>query len=729
MKKFYLICTAVMAMFATTAQADRILFTENYEVGGVPATWTINGGTGSIAGDSEGKYFSFALGSSNGRSANCFWGESIFDPVKEGLTEYSVYVEFQFQAFGNNQYNGEFAIFSGEGCASSNGSGTDFAGDNKGVWAHYSALTPNTLFSLAQNSAEISAMETKDPTVWFINGDSTDVFNPTAGTWYALSLNVNVATGEVAYSLEDFDGTVSKKGSKTLAEGASNLASGIFLMDARYQSVINVDNIKVTIPGDYANNPVIALTGLNMEERTYTISFLEGETLHVVNTDGTEATVGYFDSETPGTYVVKTTTSGTLKAYTTVGELISETVEQEVTCEAIVLPAPTYAIVSAEEGYAKTYQFTIDNSAVEMNPEIFMDFAFKSDNGTDDFVLENQNTGASVNVPSKGILTITTKAIGYSNGSSTVENDTEYEALYDIDFQHMTGEALTEKGFVKLENINEAAMGGEHDWTARMRMYLQIATGEKDDEGNDVYALYPVYGPDEKANGGTIRGEEKTGKEILDGYKNANGWTLDGRTYASIETGETIERYLIEPSNLTEEKAHSLFAPLYTWNTASDGSDVAAVKINIGIGLINVGNVGDGQTGKMANNFALGVDGLTDDELIVVSKINGYGAGSIHPQFPAGTEFSAAKEEYKAMHLGGISEIYKGTQTFNLYRIDTALNRVVVLALKGSTAIQTVGMQTVSDKNAPVYNLNGVQMSGALKKGVYIKQGKKFVVK
>lgn len=103
--------TAMLALFATTAKADRILFSENYEAGGVPATWTINGGTGSIAGDAEGKYFSFALGQSNGRSAHCFWGEGIFDPVKEGLTEYAVSIDFQYQAFGNNQYNGEFAVF------------------------------------------------------------------------------------------------------------------------------------------------------------------------------------------------------------------------------------------------------------------------------------------------------------------------------------------------------------------------------------------------------------------------------------------------------------------------------------------------------------------------------------------------------------------------------------------------------------------------------------------
>ena len=63
MRKFYFLCTAMLLMFATSVKADRILFQENYETGGIPSTWTYaaeagknNGAT--IAGDSEGHYFS-----------------------------------------------------------------------------------------------------------------------------------------------------------------------------------------------------------------------------------------------------------------------------------------------------------------------------------------------------------------------------------------------------------------------------------------------------------------------------------------------------------------------------------------------------------------------------------------------------------------------------------------------------------------------------------------------
>lgn len=739
MRKFYFLCTAMLLMFATSVKADRILFSENYEAGSVPATWTVNGNAqktyATIAGDTEGKYLSFT-NTDNGRSAHCFWGEGIFDPVKEGLTEYTVSLDFQIQAFGNNQVNGEIAIFSGEGCASSNGAGTEFAGDQKGVWANYSLLTPNCLFGLAQDS-KIATKD--DPAHWFINGDSTDVIAPVAGTWYTLVLTVNVATKEVSYTLDDLDGTFHKAGSKTLAEDANVFASGLFLMGARYWSVTNVDNVKVSVPGDFANVPVIALTGLKDSERTYTITFLEGETLHVKGTDGSEKTIGYFDAgEVAGQYVITTTQSGTISAYTTAGTMTSETVTMEVDCNPIVLPSPTYAIISAAEGYEKTYQFTIDNTSVEMQPEIFMDFSFKSDNGTDDFVLTNQNNGAQVTLPSKGTLTVTTKALGYANGSTTIKNDMEFVVKYDIDIQHITADELLAKGFEKMDDLDSSTTSGESNWTARLRLYYDILTGEKDEEGNDLYTRYPVYG-----------------------YTKATVKQEDGTEVEKTFDYEPIQRYRYLQSKLNEETAHSLFAPLYVWygttgvdksyyeedgvtpkvDPAGNPGGTTNLQVKLGIGIVFSGQVNDAENYNpnsiayspiLINTTTMGVDGLTDEDMIVVSKIDNYGGGSVHPQFPAGTDPAAAKVEYKKMHLGATNSTCKGTETFTLYRVDTALNRVLVLSpsTSGIDEIFNADQKVISDHNAPIYNLNGVQVNAKnLKAGVYVKQGKKFIVR
>jgi hypothetical protein len=679
MRKFNFLLTALLALFTTTAHADRILYSENYETGGIPTTWTVNGNASktyaTIAGDTEGKYLSFT-NTDNGRSAHCFWGESIFDEVKQGLSEYSVSVDFQIQAFGNNQVNGEFAIFSGEGCASTNGQGNDFAGDNKSTWANYSLLTNNCLFAIAQDSK----VATKDdPTHWFVNGDSTDVVAPTAGTWYNLTLTVNVATREVSYVLKDLDGTFKKTGSKTMAEDASVFASGLFLLGARYWSVTNVDNINVSIPGDFANKPVIALTGINMAERTYTISFMQGETLHVTGTDGTENTISYFDGDPQGTYVYTTTTSGTLTAYTTAGTMTSEPVTMEVVCEPITLPEPSLTIVSASEGFSKTYQFNVDKSKIDLQPDVFFDFSFAADNGTDSFETPNQNNGAKVTLPSKGVLTIVTKATGYASSTTTLKNDIEFGVLYDIDFEHMTGAEIQERGFTTSEsNVND-------QWNTRGRLYYSYIKGT---EVGDTLKVYPY------------------------------GETLENNTF---------EEYEMLGSTVDEEKAHSIFSPVYVW------FDTVNLHMKTGVGLISPGRKGDDNSGAWVQNATLGVDGLTDEDFIVVGKITSYGT-SYNPEYKVteGYNEETAAAAYAKEHKYLTSEVYPGTSTFLLYRVDTSLARVLILREKSKITgiVELPYNKIVSDHNAPIYNLNGVQVDAKnLKKGVYVKQGKKFVVR
>jgi len=721
MRKFYFLCTAMLLMFATSVKADRILYQENYEVGSLPSTWTINGGTGSIAGDTEGKYMSFALGQNNGRSAHCLWGAGIYDEVMQTMTEYKVSIDFQIQAFGTNQYNGEIAVFSGDACEKTNG-------NKGGNWDPYNTVSPNCFFDISQDDANIKVMETKLPGQWFLMGNVDDKVNLTQGTWYTLVLNVNVNTREVAWTLDDLDNTFHKAGSKTMAEDANMYISGLYLMNARYQSVTNVDNIKVTIPGDYANTPVIALTGLKDSERTYTISFMEGETLHLTGTDGSQKTIGYYDTgEVLGQYVYTTTTSGTISAYTTVGTMTSETATMDVNCTPIVLPTPTYAIVSAAAGYEKVYQFTVDNSGVEMQPEIFMDFSFKSENGTDDFVLSNQNNGVKVTVPSKGTLTVTTKASGYASSTTSLMNDQSYEITQDIDLQHLTGADLLAKGFVAMDPLDSETTSGENNWTGRQRLYYQIENGGTDDEGKPTYDKYLVWGP-------------------------------------STVGGEPIQRYQYLQSNLNEETAHSLFAPLYLWygTTGVDPSitkyfeeDGVTPKVDHlghtagttnpkmyeGIGLCFSGNLGDGgdfytnstmtYAAIAVNNVTLGVDGLTSNDMILVSKITDYGSTSAHPQFPLGTDPAEAKNQYLASNLGESKQVISsGLETFQLYRVQDAITRVQVLSPGTSGIKDIVAGQVVSDHNAPIYNLNGVQVNAkSLKPGVYVKQGKKFIVR
>ena len=116
-----------------------------------------------------------------------------------------------------------------------------------------------------------------------------------------------------------------------------------------------------------------------------------------------------------------------------------------------------------------------------------------------------------------------------------------------------------------------------------------------------------------------------------------------------------------------------------------------------------------------------------------MNRVDNYGRGKTdYITIFADTEEEAIAQ-YNAENWApesGLSVI-KGTETFLLYRIDTALARVRTFVLQGESGIQVLPYnQIVSDHNAPIFNLNGVQVNAkSLKKGVYVKQGKKFIVR
>jgi hypothetical protein len=496
---------------------------------------------------------------------------------------------------------------------------------------------------------------------------------------------------------------------------------------------MQLDNLKLQVITSYdiANNPSVALTGVNNEERTYSITFQEEEVLHVKGTDGTETEVLYGDTE-GGVYKYTTTTSGTLEAWTTSGTATSEKESVIVDCNIIQLPKASVAITNAQAGFAKEYTISVSNEDVPTKPTLYVSYEYKDENGTIVKSAEEKFSGEKVAVDDKGTLTVTVVAMGFGSSVTSVTNDTEFEVKHLIDFQHMTVDDLTAKGFEDKGTLDAASGGGESTWTSGQRLYYRIATGETDDDGNPTWTNYPVYG--------------------------------------ASEAGLTpIQRYRFLQSKLTQEVAHTMFAPLYTWYyndgvvaTSCDengepltsdsaqpkGSDNMVhaiggsvnVQLFIGVGFVFPGVQGDAENYDPAGagygnirvqNATLGVDGLTDDEFIIVSKIGSYGGSSNHGDYPVGTDPETAKADWLSKDLGGYAEVYTGLQTFQLYRIDTAISRVTVLTPKNTTGIETINYnKVVSDQNAPVYNLNGVQVdSKNLTKGIYIKQGKKFVVR
>ena len=261
MRKLYMMMAVVGAfLYASTAAAGtRYLVKQDFESVKDPAAigWASpNLAAGmSIAGDEEGNYFQFDLGGNNGRSCNWIWGADLYtDQVPEGT--YHLEMEWCYKQGSNNQYGTQIRVISSDAAPQANNNDL-----SKGGW----------LFAITELDANRN---------FYVNDDKENTFLVNVGEWMRIALDIDINARTVAYSVSDiFGNTVYTEGTRTVPEEESMLATGINQYNARYYSIVQMDNINVSVYSaeDIANPPTVALTGVNGTERTYTITFGEEE--------------------------------------------------------------------------------------------------------------------------------------------------------------------------------------------------------------------------------------------------------------------------------------------------------------------------------------------------------------------------------------------------------------------------------------------------------------------
>ena len=691
MRKFYLLFAAMFAYTLVATAGIKNLYKQDFELAKTPADagWiSPNNADGmSIAGDEFGSYFQFIHAGGGERNAYTLWGTDIYG---EGINKYTLKFDWCPKKKPDTNLANEIVVMADSTFSTNRWANQNYrrsAGEIKA-----GATEPDRwwLFDLTELSDEAGEGNT-----YAINGDSTNIATINFDSFYKIQLDVDVEARTVAYDVADEFGNPVVSGTYNVPEYVENLrATGLNVLGGKVGSINIIDNILIQVETaeDFANTPTVALTGVDGTSRTYTISFEEAnnEVLHVTF-DGAELTPD--DTTLPGMYKFNLDASGKLVAWTESGTAKSEEVSVDVVAEIINLPAVTAEITGVDEGFVKTYKMTVSNADVPTQPALFFNYKYTPASG-DVIEKENCQTGESLTVNAQGVLEITTHDGGNDKfGSTTVsyENNTEYGVKDDIDFQHMTEADLTSKGFSEIEPLVSDQMSGENNWTGR---------------------------PD------ALRFTWIKGTNVGD--------TVQVRPYDVDHGG--IRRFMKLQSTLTEEEAHKIFAPVYTWSTGEEAT--ANAKFNLNSGLINVGAREDdmsGALGQGVTNAIMGVDGLTDSDYIIVNRVDNYGRGKTDYI----TIFAETEEEAIAQYNAenwapesGLSVI-KGTETFQLYRIDTALARVRTFVLQGESGIQVLPYnQIVSDHNAPIFNLNGVQVNAkSLKKGVYVKQGKKFIVR
>ena len=599
MRKFYLMFLALFAMALTANAGVRKFYSQDFEDASDAATvgWAspnVPGGL-SIASDEYGKFFQFAPGNTNDRSAHLLWGESI---VKDaGVSQYSVIFDFCIAAFGNNHVTTEIAVMSDETTCTSKANG------------NFKSNSTNFLFDLSEDSENSSTSSTNRPMI--VNGDASATAYIEQGTWYTVTINVDTEAKTAEYTINSLMGDLVAEGVYNLPEDCNPWATGIYYLAGRYWNTGQFDNINVLAEteGDVANKPSASLTGVNNSQRVYTINFMEGETLHI-SFNGKEETVSYDDCE--GVYVWSNNPNfdptnedlvtddcgaGTLTLWTTYNDAVSESITVDVENNIIPLVKANVNVVDVNEGYAKTYSISADNSTIPMIPQLFFNVEFIGDNGNN-FKKEGLTTGATVELPGKGTLTITTQAFGYKDVTTTIENNIAYKQAKLYDFAHMTEPELAAIGFNKDANPYE-----DSKWSGYGRFYYwDAATYEEGSETNTkvLYQAYPRY------------------------TKLSSTWT-DNVICPGLRTVDEVPNY-----------------NLYVLE---------------GIGLNLAYKAGDAEDGSGMKTIYMTVDDLTDADIIKIHRVTNYGANSLHPVANSMEEYIAQVNAPVTAVLKGTDQI------------------------------------------------------------------------
>ena len=709
MRKFYLLFTALFAYTLVATAGVKNLYKQDFEAVTTVADagWkspNLAGGM-SLQSTEYGQWFRFDLGNNNNRNAVLDFNYGREATIFEGQDVKEYTVKFQWGLVRNPndaskpqdvQFSTELALLGGNWDSNLK---TKNYFVNNGQYCTYDSLCIFALTQLKGAYGDTNPYWTDNQDNsnyafdFVVNRDTTNAtITLTEGMWYDIEVTVNTETKETSWKISELEGAEIKSGATKLADNCDPFVKGLNVLLGRRYSTADIDEVKVQVPveGDYANTPTISMTAVDMKKRFFDIYFEDGEILHVKKTEGDE------DTATESPYKYETETSGTLEVWTESGTATSEHVKYDVVAEAIALPAATVDITKVNNGYVKTLLMTVDNTTVLTQPQITLTWEYSNgDKSTGEVA-----SGAIYEAADKGTLTVTTHAFGFVETTMTFENDTEFAIDKTVDFQHTSEADLLAKGFTEIDELRADNMSGENNWTARSYLWFGIENGETAADGTPAYDKHVVYGP-------TTNSE-----------------------------AEGIRRFTLAPEKLTKEAAYAMFAPVVTWYTGqddpavADGTDVGGMKMNYGIGLINDGIKGGTDKINYAN-APMSVDGLTDNDYYIVYIVSNYGNDSKHPIYPQGTTLADGKELYKAENLGDGSnvQVKRGTETISLYRIDTAIARIDVFKSKGGSGIETLPYnEVISDHNAPIYNLNGVQVK-TLKKGIYIKQGKKFIVR
>ena len=431
MKKFTFIAM-LLAVFAMTAKAelmDKYFF--KVPTDKMAAGWKIQD-AGNFASVTSKEYLEVQNKKNGGRMLNYFWNEDAWAGVDPATLPNSTY-KFTMDLNMSNmaaRADMEFTLLPVNMCTES---------DNRVSTHNYHWWKANEgddyFFRWRVGAAPAAA--NGDFTIW-INEEPTakndwnqtteETLTLSSQKTYKFAVEINAKEKTATYTIADAEGTVLKTGvhKYTCAEDRA----GIFVFGMNGTSTHQLSNIGLcyAAEGPFATDPNAELFAARLTERDYFVNIEEGNTLHWIqlgnatSVDGTEYVDGEeysvpfgeafdtrefeVDEENPGSKIIYCTKPGDLKMWTVLDEndAKSNDVVIPVTCEKISMPTPVATITNVEEGFAKEYTITADNSNTLLTPTVTISYVVKDAAGKVIASKEDAMTGEVVKMNVAGSL-------------------------------------------------------------------------------------------------------------------------------------------------------------------------------------------------------------------------------------------------------------------------------------------------------------------------------------
>ena len=591
------------------------------------------------------------------------------------------------------------------------------------------------------------------------NSTGTAVAYSTGGnTW--LHLKLVITSGNVSYTLTKYsDGSTVASGSKSVAGIPS--VNRYYALLGRGGGIINFTNYEVY---DYTEEVTVSAPSFTFNKvdganRNYIISNVDGSgTLYYTTSPAAEApAVGNaaYTSTTETSVTVDFGESGNYYAYVlhTNGTTTSPVTTQVVTAGALVLAEPVFTIIGmsqAEDGFFyPIVTFASDNSSLEGSPTATFDKT------------------SPYTFTATGSLAVTASATGYTSSSQTFTVSNRYALSNTIDFGTLTASDFDAETWT-------SATGAPRDyWTNRAAAipadvtYYRLTNtssteGEPDNSAvldgitisnyyqraPEVYIGYGLLTPYEAVSGSgtnmnlTVNGGTASDYVVFNGWNNYGSGTFNTVLAGNATFGlyrydtmlRTIKVYSPVPTTISATigaTGYTTFASAYPLNLSSLPAGLTAYYVSA---VSESEATLTAATGTVAAGEGLILAGTPDESYNIPVAASGT-AISGNKLKGCATATEASANDYVLANNGGTAEFQYLTAAMTVpagkaylpNSVFGAKNRLAIVFEGDVTGIEAI--ESTSDVNdGVIYNLAGQRVVNPTK-GIFIKNGKKFIIK